>query len=467
MGQISLVLNAGGIPRDLGGEQMETKIIPELAKFVTETKYPNIPGEIVDFTKGLVLKTVAGMVAGSAMPSARKMSKIIKARNSPQEAGAIGCGFKTSLWDSVFLNAFSAHTSELEDDSFLGGVSWDITVIPLLLPLAEKLRISGKNLIEALAVGLEVHTRSCLSQTDHLGIVVFPGAVGPAAAAAKGLELNVGETASALGLAMSGPAIALVNLGTDAHFFESALQSLQGIMAAEMAKEGLTSNPNLEAYLTNILGENKVADSEKSVAGLGKEWLFNNIGIKKYPCCFFTHRQIDLVLELRKANKLSYQDIEKIEVHASPADEWCNRPEPKSLGDLQFSFQHLLGAAILDGDVNFNHVDADILLDSRYKEACSKVEVTIHPDRSRVLVQDPAEVIIKMKDGRKFSGQRKHTIGSLQEPLSTNQFRELYSKFTKGILSDDQIDKTAETILNLEKMNDVLELMNVLTFRHK
>ena len=445
---------------------MDTKTTTEFAKFVTETKYPDIPREIVDFTKGLLLKTVAGMLAGSTMPSARKMSKIIKAKNSPQEAGVVGCGFKTSLWDSVYLNAFLAHNSELEDDSFLGGVSWDITVIPLLLPLAEKLRISGKNLIEALAVGLEVHTRSCLSQTDHLGIVVFPGAVGPAAAGAKALDLNVGETESAMGLAMSGPAIALVNLGTDAHFFESALQSLQGMMAADMAKEGLSSNPNLEAYLTNILGA-KAAGSDISVADLGKKWLFNNIGIKKYPCCFFTHRQIDLVLELRKANKLSYKDIEKIEVHASPADEWCNRPQPKSVGDLQFSFQHLLGAAIMDGDVNFDHVDADILLDPRYKEACSKVEVTIHPERSRVLVQDPAEVTIKTKDGRKFSGQRKHTIGSIQEPLSSNQFRELYSKFTKGILSDDQIDQTAEAILNLEKLHDVLELMNILTFRHK
>ncbi len=446
---------------------MDTKITTQLAKFVTETRYPEIPREIVNFTKGLVLKTVAGMLAGSTMPSARKMSKIIKLRNSPEEVGAIGCGFKTSLWDSVFLNAFLAHASELEDDSFYPGISWDITVIPLLLPLAEKLRISGKNLIEALALGLEVHTRTCSFQTDHLGIVVFPGAVGPAAAGAKALELNVGETESALGLAMSGAAIALVNLGTDAHFFESALQSLQGIMAAEMAKEGLSSNPNLEAYLTNILGKEKVANSEKIVTDLGKDWLFKNIGIKKYPCCFFTHRQIDVVLELRKEHHLSLNEVEKIEVHASPADEWCNRPEPKSWGDLQFSFQHLLGAAILDGDVNFNHVDPDILLDPRYKEARSKVEVIIHPDRSRVLVQDPAEVTIKMKDGRKFSGRRTHTIGSRQEPLSMNQFRELYSKFTKGILSDDQIDKTAEAILNLEKLNDVLELMNILTFRHK
>src|SRR4030042_345708 len=158
------------------------QIATQLAKFVVETRYSDIPKEVVDFTRGL------------------------------------------------------------EDDSFVGGVSWDITVIPLLLPLAQHLRISGKNLIEALAVGLEVHTRTCSFPTNHLGIVVFPGAMGPAAAGAKAFGLGVEETVSALGLAMSGPAISLLNLGKDAHFLESALQSSQGIIAAEMAKEGMSGN---------------------------------------------------------------------------------------------------------------------------------------------------------------------------------------------------------------------------------
>ncbi len=219
-------------------------------------------------------------------------------------------------------------------------------------------------------MGLETHTRTCSFPTERLGVVVFPGAVGPAAAGAKALGLDLGKTASALGLAMSGAGISLLNLGTDAHFLESSLQSLQGIMAAEMAKEGMTGNPEIGTYLSNFLGKENI-NPEKMVLDLGQVWQFRNIGIKKYPCCFFTHRQIDVVLELRKEHNLSFNDIEKIEVHASPADEWCNRPEPQSLGDLQFSFQHLLGAAMLDGDVNFENVDADVLSDPRYNEARS------------------------------------------------------------------------------------------------
>ena len=200
-------------------------------------------------------------------------------------------------------------------------------------------------------------------------------------------------------------------------------------------------------------------------------WIWDKSGnfeisaLKNIPAVFLPIAKIDVVLELRKKHNLSFKDIEKIEVHASPADEWCNRPEPHSLGDLQFSFQHLLGAAMLDGDVNFENVDVDVLSDPRYREARSKVEVIIHPDRSPVLVQAPAEVVIKKRDGTHLSGQRMFTIGSLQEPLSVEQYIQLYSKFAKGILTHEQIEKSVEAILNLERLNDVMGLMDLLTTR--
>ena len=445
---------------------MNTEIVTELARFVVKTNYPEIPQNVLEFTKGLILKTTAGMIAGSGMPSSRKITKIIKDRKLPEEVGVVGCGFKTSLWESVFLNAFFAHAAELEDDSFGGGVFWDITVVPLVFSLAEHLRLSGKSLIEAIVVGMETHARTCSFTSDHLGIGIVPGSVGPAAAAAKALGLDVERTASALGLAMSGNAVSIINYGTDAHYFESALQSLQGIMAAEMAKEGMTSNPDIAVYLSSLLGKEKVRP-EKIVEDLGKKWLLRNIWIKKYPCCFYTHRQIDILLELQKQHRLSYEDVEKIDVNISPADEPCNRPEPKSLGDLQFSFQHVLGAAMLDGDVNYSHINTDILYDPKYKEARSKVNIIPHPELSDLMLVDPARLTIKMKDGGEFSGERQYPIGSPEEPLSTTEIGKLYQKFTKGVLSEKQIEKTLELLLNLEKLSDVEQLVDAITFRHK
>src|SRR6476661_2205187 len=155
-----------------GVREVANEIAQRLAEFSFNTNYADIPDEVLQFSKSLTLKTIGGMVAGSVHPSAKKMTGLIRARKLPEELGIVHGGFKTSLWEAIFLNSFFAHVQELEDDRIGGGVSWDITVIPLLLSLAEKRNLSGKALLVAIAVGLEVHTRTCLFSAEHIGLTV-------------------------------------------------------------------------------------------------------------------------------------------------------------------------------------------------------------------------------------------------------------------------------------------------------
>jgi len=441
---------------------VEREIPKTLIEFVLQTRYEEFPKEVLNFCKLLTLKTVSGMLAGSAKPSGRKLARIIKNQGHPDEVGVIGSGFKTSLWESVFLHAYYAHASELEDDRFNGGISWDITVIPLLFPLAEKLGLSGKAFMESLVLGLEATVRTCLFTAKHLGLGQVPGAVGPALAAARALGLGVEETAGAVGLATSGVPLSVHNYGTDAHYFESALLSLQGMMAVEMAKTGLAGNPDMGTYLTNFLGKERVV-LEKIVEGLGDKWLATEIWIKKYPCCFLMHRQIDSVIELKNQYNLSIDDIEAIEVHASLAEKACDRPEPTSEGNLQFSFQHALTAAMLDGDVNLSHICAEAVDAPRLKNYRSKVKIIYHPDWPIDFNKAPSRVVVKMKDRREFSRERRYPIGHpTQDPLKSEQVQNLYAKFSKGRLKDRDISTTMDMILNLETMKSLRELTEIL-----
>ena len=438
---------------------MGRDIAAQLVEFAVRTKYESIPEEVLEYTKCLTLKTVAGMIAGSVKPSGHKMTQVIKNMELPEVVRVMGCGFKTSLWEAVFLHSYFAHASELEDDRFEDGISWDITVISLLLPLAAKLKLSGKALLEALVTGLEVHTRTCIFSGQHLGLFLIPGAVGPAIGASKALGLGYEETMAAFGLAISGVPLSRVNLGTDGHFFESALMSLQGLMAAEMAKVGLKGNPDVAIYLRDYLGSERVIP-EKMVEDLEKRWALCEIQIKKFPCCLITHRQIDSVIGLKKDHNLSYEDIEVIEVRASPGDTVCDRPEPKDENDIQFSFQHVIAAAMLDGDVTLGHMTEEALFDQRIREARNKVKFILDPCLDSQWLKVRSLVAIKTKDGREFLCERMHPVGHPKDPLTIEQVQWLYAKFTKGILSEIEISRTAEMIMNLEGLKDVTELLN-------
>jgi len=444
--------------------EMSTEITNQLVEFIMNTKLEDVPKETVDFTKGLMLKTIAGILAGSTMPTGKKAAEFVKERGKDEDVGLMGSGFKTSLWNAVLAHTIFAHASELEDDRFgpRGGTSWDITVLPVTFGLAAKNKLPGQKLLEASIIGLEIHCRTCSFPSEHLGFQLIPGAFGPAAGAAKALRLNDRQTRFALGLAMSSVPLSFLNFGTDAHYFESAIHSLHGLMAAELAHAGLDGNPEIGRYLTYFLGKEKV-NPEEITQNLGDKWILREIWVKKYPCCFGAHRQIDALLEVMDEHNLSHEQIEEIEVHISRVDRVLDRPDPKTLGDLQFSFQHILSAAMIDRDVNLNHFTVERVNDPGLQEARRKIKVTVHRDWPAVTMQSEAVIVLKLKDGRELSRKRKYAIGAPQEPVTMDQFRSLYQKFVRGILPEEHIEKTANCILNLENIDDANTLMDMLT----
>ena len=442
----------------------------EFAEFVLNTKYAKIPEDVVEFTKVLVLKNIANMAAGARTPHSQKLVSLVRERGLPGEVGVLTYGFKTSLWEGVFLNAFFAHAAELEDDAFFDadnnicGPSWTITVMPLLLTLTQSQRLSGKQLIESVVVGLEVHRRSCLSTVLHRGVLLGPGSVGPAAGAAKALGLNKEEIMSAMGLAISGVDIQQVNYGFDGHFFESAMQSLQALMAAQMAKNGLTGNPDLPTFLEIKYGDTAVKP-EKMVADLGSRWLCKDFWIKKYPASFGLHNVIDLMCELKSKHKFSWDEIDVIE--AFPPAPFLGFV-PNNVGQAPFSLYWVLGVAAVDGDVTLAHMTEEALANPIYQQAAAKVKQTVPPELSKEWTTPFSHMDglkIHMKDGKVYSGERRYPIGSPEEPLTDEQVKNLFEKFVSGIYSSKEIDTITQAILNLEKLNDLSEVMDLLTYR--
>jgi len=448
--------------------QSYVELTKRLIQFACETKYEDIPQEHLDFAKILTMKGVTAMVAGSRKPSGQKFAEMIKDRQLPEQIGVFGSNFKTTKWEAVLSNAYFAHACELEDDRLTltptGGSSWDCTVIPPLVTLAADIGLSGKALLEAVTLGLEVHCRTCFAKVGPKDLSMIPGAVGPAVGVAKAMGLSVDETAMAAGIALSGVPLTKVNFGTDTHFLESALCSLHGVIAAEMAQRGMTGNPDVGLYMLNYGGKEP---PERMLERLGDYWWFREIWVKKYPVCFHTHRQIDALLDLKREHNIAYEDVEAVEVDMTHGEAHVNRPDPKTEGDCQFSLRHVLGCAILDGDVNLSHATPTAGDDPRLKAAREKVKQIFHDVHPEGRWIDPARVTIKMKDGRVFTKERRYIIGSMEEPLTLEQVRGLYEKFTKGVLPEDIIKKTGDSLMNLENLSDLDQILDLLVFCDK
>jgi len=442
-------------------------ISKEICSFLVETTIKDIPRETIEFTKQLGLKTVAGMLNGSRRPAGRKIASLVKSQRGPDEAGLIGSGLKASVESAALANGIFAHACELEDDQFPSATS-DISIFPILFPLAEKMRSSGSELIEAAAVSMEVMNRIGMYSLTHMGIgdLSFYGVLGSAAAASKLLSLNPAQIHAAFGIALGRASGFLVNFGTDAHYLESAMAGRDGLCAAIYAQNGMTGNADFEKWLKGLLGKGAF-QLEKIVEDLGRsKWHVHNMWIKKYPCCFLTHRHNDATFALLKENKITYDNIEQIDIDIGPVDGVTDRPHPKDEEDARFSIQHIQAGILLEGDLNFSTFTEEKIVSPLFKEARSKVKVHVHEDWPIKMMSGTAKVTLTTKDGRVVSKEMEQPLGGSKSPLTTRQFEEMYQKLTSGILSEDQISWTTQALLNLDRTDDLQELMEILTYRY-
>ena len=326
-----------------------------LATFALEARIDDAPEEVVEYARHLTLKTISGMVAGAKFSPGPEMVELVRSKGLPEDVRVVRYDFRTSLWEGVFLSNFVAHATETEDDRLEHGVAWDIAIVPVILTLADKVGLSGRETLETIVVGLEVHSRSSDFDAAGRGLYCVPAAVGTAAAAARVMGLTHEQTVNAMGMVMSTAMVTETNFGYDAHCLESAMQCMQAIMAVDSAKAGMSSNPDLRGYLEKLVGPENVFP-EGILGGLGEEWSMMDICIKKYPCCSCLHKPADALRELMREHDFGADDVAGLVVEISPYDVFNDRPNPISMGDAKFSYQHCIGAVMVDGDITFQNI---------------------------------------------------------------------------------------------------------------
>ena len=445
-----------------------------LARYLVDTRYSDIPDEAVEAAKRLVLDCLGATLRGSRERVSQIAIKYVKDSGGIAESGVIGGGFSTSLTNAAFVNGTSAHALELESVGRYSG-SNICTVIPAALGLAEKFKLSGKALLEGVILGFEIQGRiglGCPGGADH-GFCSIPllGPLGSGATAARMMNLSVEQTRMAFGIAISQSGGLYRQTGSMSHLLESGLGCRDGITAAMLAKEGMTADPDLievDGGFVKIFCTGEGAyDLERITKGLGHPFYIVSPGtaVKKHGCCWFNHRPLDALLQLIKERAIRYEEVDYIQVDVpSFVSTLLRFPNPKCGEEAKFSLQHSLGAALVEQKTDLRMFSDEGAMDPRYQEARKKVRVVVHDEWPRGRVMTELPVIVKLRNGSEFSKSLDVLTGTPARPLSLDELRARYEVCVSGILSAKQISRSADLVLNLDKLEDTLELMDLVTF---
>src|SRR4051812_36461143 len=179
----------------------------EVAKFIANLKYENIPSEVRQRIKLLILDSIGCGIYGAIKDHSRIAIKGITAMDNSRNCGLWGTDQRVSAPHAALLNGTFVQGFELDDIHRKGAMHVGSTTLPAIVALSEvQGGISGKRFLTAAVAGYEIGPRvgmtmgpNHLGQGWHSGATV--GAFAGAAASATALGLSEESTIDALGIA--------------------------------------------------------------------------------------------------------------------------------------------------------------------------------------------------------------------------------------------------------------------------
>jgi 2-methylcitrate dehydratase PrpD len=446
----------------------------KLARFVVEFSFNDLPAKGIEQAKISLLDTIGAALVGAAGHTGDIVSDFIKEMGGHPQARLIGRGIKTSVADAALANGTFAHAEDYDDQGAFGHAG--VVLTPTALALGEYLRLPGKKLLEAYAVGFEVGHKLNRNMGEvqvrggYHNTSLF-GTLAAAAESAKLLSLDVSQTRAALGIAASMASGIMQNFGTQTKPLHAGHASRCGITAAILAKKGFTGDPDiLEAArgFVYVFGQEQ-ADIKRISENIGKPLVIAEQGvrIKAFPCGWGNHPALLAILRLIEKHDIKPEQVNAIEVTtASKPPGFLIRTRPQNGGEGQHSMQYSMAIALADRKVDLKSYSQEMFSRPVVHDLMKKVKVTQHPELAGLPVRLRGEVgfatvTLRLKDGRVLSERQEY--GAVKG-LSGEAINTKYIENAKiGGLSPSKIERSLQLLKGLENLEDTTQLMDAIS----
>src|SRR3954468_6512415 len=273
-----------------------------VAQHAASLAFDALPRELVELIKQIVLDTLGVAIGASGLaPEARVVAEYVQALGGRPESTVLGFGFKAPAPWAVFVNGSLGHMLDYDDVGAGGHVG--IATVPVAFAVAEGLgRVSGRDLITAIAAGTDLHTRLDLAvripdwtMTEGWFATQLFGFLSGAATAGRVLGLTPEQMENAIGIGfnqMSGSRQMAVGEATHMRSMQAGFSGQGAVIAANLAARGIVGSQDvLEGRygLFKTYVRTNEPDWEALLGGLGVRFpILETHGFKVWPACGYT-----------------------------------------------------------------------------------------------------------------------------------------------------------------------------------
>lgn len=376
------------------------------------------------------------------------------------QATVLGRSAQVDMASAALVNGITSHTFDFDDTHLKTIIHPAGPVASAVLALAEHRGLPGRDVLDALVLGIDVACRiGNTMYPDHYDrgwhITGSTGTLGAAAGCARLLKLDEGQTAMALGIAASQPVGLREQFGTMTKPFHPGGAARAGLMSALLASRGFTASPRaLEAPrgFVQVVSDKRAWNEVTDELGERFEISFNTY--KPFACGIVIHPSIDACCQL-KAQGVQPEQVERIELRVhSLVLELTGKKEPKDGLQGKFSVYHGCAAGLIYGRAGEAEFADEVVNDPRVVALRNKVQATVDDSIDEAAVH----VTAHLKDGRRVQVHVEHAIGSLQNPLTDAQLEAKFTQLVDPVLGEVRSREITQACWTLGSLADVRRL---------
>lgn len=341
-------------------------------------------------------------------------------------------------------------------------------VLPSVLAQAEASERSGKELVTALVIGLEVElavARILMPTGYYRGMVPagLTGGVGAAAACAVIEQLSDEQMQHALGIAMCTPAGIYESAGSHTLAYITGIAARSGLQAASLAKRGFTAPPTAfegDQGMFKAHSDEDGAKIDAIVDSLGSEWRILGQTYKVVPTETITHGPVECALAIRpRANGRTVERID-LSVEQIVVKIVEGRRErfgrPSSTPQATFDLCHCVAAAWTRGTFTTAEVQADCYTDPAILALSDKVVLTADPQRSTF---EGCAMTVTFTDGTREHHNVDNFMGTPGARVPDQTLTDLLAQYGDGVLPAGRAQAVADAIWALDEATSVAALI--------
>ena len=391
-----------------------------LVAFVVGARWEDVPEAVRHEAKRALVNFFATALAGCRDPAVAAAATVFARFQAGDDCTVIGCDRATDTLHAASLNAMSGNVFDFDDTHLPTIIHPTAPVAPALLALSQTRPVTGKDLLLAFLVGMEIECRlgNAISPRHYQRgwhITSTCGVFGSAAACARLLGLDETRTTWALGNASAQSSGLVETLGSMAKSIGVGNAASNGLLSALLAAEGFQGPPHpIEGPrgFLRVMGDRP--DLESVTEGLGARWEVMSNTYKPYPCGVVLNPVIEACLALHGDPAMTAAELERIELTGhSLLRERTDRPEPRSGREAQVSAQHAVAVSLFLGRAGLDEFSDACVADPPGGDIATRMTF-IDDDR---LAVESATVTLHLRGGRRLSRHVAAARGSLAAPL--------------------------------------------------